>query len=149
MDKILEELLGRYWDLAYKEGSQQINLACEANDVLHQIRQYVNSLPADLTKAAHDVFSERQRQITAEGWSSKHDDECIRGDLAQAAAVYAMKAHEHPISKRYTLPHLWPWETTWWKPSTPRRDLVKAGALILAEIERLDRMEARKEENHG
>jgi hypothetical protein len=27
----------------------------------------------------------------------------------------------------------------WWKPTNRRRDLVKAGALILAEIERLDR----------
>ena len=27
----------------------------------------------------------------------------------------------------------------WFKPTTPRRDLVKAGALIIAEIERLDR----------
>jgi hypothetical protein len=33
----------------------------------------------------------------------------------------------------------WPWDLKWWKPTTPRRDLVKAAALIVAEIERLDR----------
>lgn len=36
-------------------------------------------------------------------------------------------------------PRNWPWHRVWWKPSTRRRNLVKAGALILAEIERLDR----------
>ena len=40
-----------------------------------------------------------------------------------------------------TIGELWPWLSSWWKPSTNRRDLVKAGALILAEIERLDRAE--------
>ncbi|HHG5326055.1 TPA: hypothetical protein ACPWPG_001447 [Pseudomonas aeruginosa] len=33
----------------------------------------------------------------------------------------------------------WPWDEQWWKPSTARRDMVKACALALAEIERLDR----------
>jgi hypothetical protein len=36
-------------------------------------------------------------------------------------------------------PARWPWSQDWWKPTNPRRDLVKAGALIAAEIERLDR----------
>lgn len=41
------------------------------------------------------------------------------------------------------IPRQWPftWWLDWWKPTTYRRDLVKAGALILAEIERLDRRE--------
>jgi len=39
-----------------------------------------------------------------------------------------------PISWR-----TWPWAEKWWKPKNERRDLVKAAALILAEIERLDR----------
>ena len=34
---------------------------------------------------------------------------------------------------------LWPWAAEWWKPKDCRRNLVRAGALILAEIERLDR----------
>lgn len=33
----------------------------------------------------------------------------------------------------------WPWDASWWKPNARRRNLVKAGALILAEIERIDR----------
>jgi hypothetical protein len=37
----------------------------------------------------------------------------------------------------------WPWEDKWWKPKDRRRDLVRAGALIVAEIERLDRLAAK------
>lgn len=34
----------------------------------------------------------------------------------------------------------WPWHSSWWKPSDdPIRNLVKAGALIAAEIDRLQR----------
>jgi len=33
----------------------------------------------------------------------------------------------------------WPWNMVWWKPKNYRRDLVKAAALLVAEIERLDR----------
>jgi hypothetical protein len=34
---------------------------------------------------------------------------------------------------------LWPWHDDWWKPKDRRRDLIRAAALIVAEIERLDR----------
>jgi hypothetical protein len=34
---------------------------------------------------------------------------------------------------------IWPWDRAYWKPRGPRNNLVKAGALILAEIERIDR----------
>jgi hypothetical protein len=37
----LEELLGRYWTLAYKEGKHGLNLADEANDVLMRFRAIV------------------------------------------------------------------------------------------------------------
>lgn len=43
------------------------------------------------------------------------------------------------------VPPTWPWGAEWWKPKEPRRDLVRAGALIIAEIERLDRREGRDE----
>jgi hypothetical protein len=48
--------------------------------------------------------------------------------------------------KRSAVLEIWPssWGAHWLKDTAPRRDLVKAGALILAEIERLDRAEARQ-----
>jgi hypothetical protein len=46
----------------------------------------------------------------------------------------------HDTSICDTAPDGWPWAPELWKPANARRDLVKAGALILAEIERLDRL---------
>lgn len=90
-----------------------------------------------LTQAARDVLAERQRQISVEGWTAEHDDQHIDGEIAAAAATYAMSAANCIVEQPFY--RTWPWRNSWWKPSTTRRDLVKAGALILAEIERLDR----------
>lgn len=99
-----------------------------------------------LTKAAQDVLAERQRQIEAEGWTTEHDDEHDCGEISAAASAYALAAADelHPESQgdanfANTPPPMWLWSERWWKPGDPRRMLVKAGALILAEIERLDR----------
>ncbi|MFI8384862.1 hypothetical protein [Pseudomonas sp. NPDC079086] len=83
-----------------------------------------------------DVIAERQRQISAEGWTPEHDDAHSDGALAKAAACYAANAGDQRI------PKTWPWQARFWKPGTARRMLVKSGALILAEIERLDRAAA-------
>ncbi|MEX0517076.1 hypothetical protein AB3X26_10920 [Raoultella planticola] len=87
------------------------------------------------TAAAADVLAERQRQVTAEGWTAERDDSYQNSELADAAACYAIHAH----NQGFSTPAHWPWSPTWWKQTNSRRDLVKAGALILAEIERIDR----------
>lgn len=75
------------------------------------------------------IAAERQRQIEAEGWTTEHDDGHREGDLAQAAAAYALNDEE-----------LWPWEADGsWNPGEYGRRLVKAGALLAAEIDRLQR----------
>ena len=98
------------------------------------------------------IAEERQRQITEEKWTPEHDDAHDKGQLAGAAAVYALEScgFENPHCaelKREDTTHkvrLWPWAEQWWKPSgDARRDLVKAGALIAAEIDRLNRDEER------
>lgn len=89
------------------------------------------------SQALRDVIAERKRQMTAEGWTSEHDDEYVNGQLAAAASCYALFANMQFV----TTPAQWPWSLNWWKQSGQRRDLVKAGALILAEIERIDRQE--------
>lgn len=91
------------------------------------------------TDAARDVLAERHRQISVEGWTPEHDDAHTDGALAQAAACYAASSQSRDISY---MAHLWPWSTASWKPGTSRGDLLKAGALILAEIERQDRARA-------
>lgn len=91
--------------------------------------------------AAADVIAERRRQIEQEQWCPEHDDQYTRGQLAAAAASYATSAYWHAIGHPAdNPPPRWPWSESHWKPTTARRDLVKAGALILAEIERLDRI---------
>lgn len=88
------------------------------------------SIPLELTNAARDVLSERLRQVVQEGYSFEHDDAHSNGEIARAAADYAMPG-QNPI------PGVG-WASN--KAKHPRRDqLVKAGALVLAEIERLDR----------
>lgn len=93
--------------------------------------------------AAGDVIAERQRQVETEGWTPEHDDEHAKGEMARAAACYVLVAAATlaPLktAARHVVEWLWPWDARWWKPTDRRRDLVKAGALIIAEIERLDR----------
>ena len=106
------------------------------------------AMPPTISPAATDVLAERQRQVEVEGWTAEHDDrEHWLGDLAHAAAAYArFSAGDVVIRSRHPAgrpPEKWPWADEWWKPSTPRRELVKAAALLLAEIERIDRDGAR------
>lgn len=108
----------------------------EADGELEALRQRIAELESrTVTAAAADVLAERQRQVTAEGWTAEGDDSYQNSELADAAACYAIHAH----NQGFSTPAHWPWSTTWWKQTNPRRDLVKAGALILAEIERIDR----------
>ncbi len=117
---------------------QQNRHVCELFDENAALRQRIAELESrTVTAAAADVLAERQRQVTAEGWTPEHDDEHSDGEMALAASSYALYAHKKPIAP--AIPYNWPWEPEWFKQQGARRDLVKAGALILAEIERLDR----------
>lgn len=105
----------------------------------------------DMSDAAFDILKERKRQIWSEGWTPAHDDQHTDGSLADAAACYAattraFKAEEFAgVDKPYTTySGLWPqsWDDSWFRPRRNRRKrLVIAAALLLAEIERLDRAE--------
>lgn len=88
------------------------------------------------------IIDERQRQIDVEGWSLSHDDEHDDGELTAAAICYIKAAG--PPEGRWSKPR-WPWQREAWKPSAdPVPNLVKAGALIAAEIDRLQRKESRR-----
>jgi len=103
------------------------------------------------------ITEERLRQIDKEGWSEEHDDnEHSCGGLLMAAIAYAEHVRvrgwniltpPHTVNKKdaarfymqINAPANWPWARKWWKPKSPIRDLVKSGALIAAEIDRLQR----------
>lgn len=89
------------------------------------------------------IAAERKRQVSAEGWTPEHDDEHCNGEIVSAAICYAEagSGFDLEISPSYgDQPTLWPFEPSWWKPSNDlMRNLVKAGALIAAEIDRLQR----------
>jgi hypothetical protein len=107
------------------------------------------------------ILGERARQISEEGWTPEHDDTHNNQQLAQAGHCYLLwaqyqlgKIPSKPLApweqhqKQYTdgkkviLP--WPWAKRWWKPNQPVRNLTKAGALFLAEIDRMKRLSAPK-----
>ena len=98
--------------------------------------------------ALADVVAERVRQTSAEGWTAEHDDQHSDGALALAASCYARFAGGPMIMPGGPhAPMLWPFDSLRWKPTTPRRDRGKAAAVILAEIDRIDRAAAREVDN--
>ena len=101
------------------------------------IDRAMGQLASVRTNAARDVLRERVRQVKVLGQTHEHDDEHQGREIAAAAACYALRAAGLAISCGSST--MWPWGPLAWKPDTPRRMLVKAGALIMAEIERLDR----------
>lgn len=100
------------------------------------------------------IAKERKRQVEEEGWDANHDSKWIFGELARAAGAYANDAGIRIKNKTWGQRHLeyveahpdWPWAAVWWKatPDDDIRQLVKAGALIAAEVDRLQRTETIK-----
>ena len=90
------------------------------------------------------IAEERQRQIEKEGWTSEHDASHFNGELAKAAACYAVVGTDAKVIDPYfdLESWAWPFEKESWKPHQDKiRNLIKAGALIAAEIDRINAIE--------
>jgi GNAT superfamily N-acetyltransferase len=103
-------------------------------------------------RAIEAVARERLRQIGVEGFAVAHDDAHDDAVLARAAAFFAVAAALSEVQREelmlfegrdpevaavlYLRPD---WAPRGLQLKDRHRDLVRAGALILAEIERLDR----------
>lgn len=92
------------------------------------------------------IAEERQRQISEEGWTPEHDDQHVRGELASAGSAYALAARDQVLGlqtagiKEAIGMMYWPGNWDEFKPTpSPVRNLVKACALLAAEIDRLQR----------
>lgn len=104
-----------------------------------------------MNRVIEEIIEERTRQQGREGWTPEHDDD----ELAMAAACYAASAaganevegtwstQDYTCLEEDVTHDLWPWPEEWDKrhKHSDRRKLVIAAALIVAEIERLDRFE--------
>jgi hypothetical protein len=112
-----------------------------------EAKLFWDNRPPAAMQALNAVMAERHRQMMVEGWTAKHDDEHSNGGMARAAAAYALAGSsdgrivgdEMTPSIIERIWHSTGWSRQWWKPKDKRRNLVRAAALLLAEIERLDR----------
>lgn len=116
------------------------------------------------------ISEERNRQIESEGYNWEHDDSHTDGEIALAAAVYAIPFEWRNVTaglngRSNILRTLWPWENHTFKPgyingnsaSLPNaqsvegriKELIKAGALIAAEIDRLQRVKIKNINNEN
>jgi hypothetical protein len=111
------------------------------------------------------IVLERERQLTHKGWTTEHDDGHTGEQLAMAAACYAtpdlIRIKTERIANTTSFTDPWPWDSNTgcndmrprrgnvilpnsvWTENAPLdriRQLVKAGALIAAEIDRLQRI---------
>lgn len=130
-----------HWLMSLKDTNMLAKLALRSVALLDELEaaeKRIAELEArSFNPAILDVIAERQRQQSVEGWMPEHDDEHCNGELAMAAVCYINETGT--VNRNGGKPWGWPWDASWWKPNARRRNLVKAGALILAEIERIDR----------
>ena len=98
-----------------------------------------------MSSAFEDVRAEWQKQLlrypdrVTNGWT--------QGELARAAACHASPVRCFQVTEvigrtgeaQVTYVDLWPWEARHWGRQDRRQELVRAAALIIAEIDRLDR----------
>ncbi|EBU3913301.1 hypothetical protein CWK15_18085 [Salmonella enterica] len=94
-----------------------------------------------LSQTEIDVIEEYQRQIAEELLTH----ECDKGQLVSAAISHATlaakwKDKDPDCYRKCRAPMSWPWSPERWKPTNPRRDMIKGIALLLAEVERQDRL---------
>lgn len=100
----------------------------------------------DVMNGSELIAKERKRQIEEEGWSKEHDLEqgCMTLAVAGASYVLDSAAIHSDYHDTWTVKYqdysdsIWPFDEEWFKatPDDPVRQLVKAGALIAAEIDR-------------
>ena len=81
------------------------------------------------------IALERQRQIDEEGYTIEGDKKYQRDQLVYAALSYLLA-----LDEKCSMPLTWPWTERYWKPRKRISNLIRAGALICAEIDRLQNL---------
>lgn len=110
-------------------------------------------------KKGIDLITEERQKQNNNGYDTNHDSQHDFRELMSAARIYIDAAilttkskeignsdeastswhkHNEPFEWK-NLKLGWPWEEESFKPTTPLEDLTKAGALIAAAIDRLQK----------
>lgn len=141
--KVSDEVLG-------KEYNKAISFAAFVNmdvkvlqSIIAELQQYRKSITTN-----NEILAERQRQLKVKKYNHQHDMQWKYGELAKAAAIYAMPPESRTYFKDDNVPIDWPFYIEDYKPYADdrRRELVKAAALIMAEIDRLDSVKTELDE---
>ena len=121
-----------------------MGLACPAGSATVPLYVAQPAQAVDLGTGIKAIASERERQLCIEGFSRDSDEQYREGELARAATAYVqLAAMDLQVGSRTHIasqepPFFWPWAPEWWKPADARHDLVRAGALIAAQIDLID-----------
>jgi len=84
------------------------------------------------------ITEERNRQIKIEGYDKEHDKNHDVDTFVKAAISYSVfDLKDLQTNHLYHSYKWWPWEEIYWKPKDRLRNLVRAGALIAAAIDKL------------
>lgn len=120
------------------EALEKVAVAESSQDELERMFVAADAQPT-LRPGIALMAAERERQVTQEGWTPDHDAQHSDGELQIAAWAYLTESGAFAGEGRCgdEPPEAWPWAPHFWKPSDHVRNLVKAGALIAAEIDRL------------
>lgn len=117
-----------------------------------------------ISQGMFDVVSERISQEVENHYSEESDDHQNQLQLLIAAVSYclyppdndlernAMTTFFYPATEstgdiKRVSEQLWPWDSNTFKPRDRRNNLVRAAALIMAEIDRMDRLSEKEERN--
>jgi nucleoside 2-deoxyribosyltransferase len=146
-------------ELMYK---MAYGIACNLSEVIECLAIYKLKRPAlrdqmELLDALRQspgavlALRERLRQIRGEGFTPARDDETYQfNELAIAGVCYAdtaiVQAEQlraqggvQPLP-RFFIHNRWPWSRAWWKPRGLVRNLERACALLIAELDRVLRL---------
>lgn len=100
---------------------------------------WAESAQEELLAGAALILRDRARQLSCEWLTAAHDDQLQDGSLLHAAIIYAAAALDPEEAQELGTPTGWPLHAIAWRPASGIRMLIKAGALLAAEIDRRQR----------
>lgn len=143
-EEVADELSARIASITGVDIGEHSSANCPWQNAIEAAEAYQPAQVVDLGAGIKAIASERERQLCIEGFSRDSDEQYREGELARAATAYVqLAAMDLQVGSRKHIasqepPFFWPWAPAWWKPVDARHDLVRAGALIAAQIDLID-----------